>query len=62
VPESVHVPTGHPGGEDRQRGGPALPGLREDRFIGPGRTRGAPSRGAPHVSDALHDATPQIAA
>lgn len=62
MPEGVHIPTGHPGGQDRQRGGPALPGLREDRLIGPGRARGAPSRGAPHVSDALHDATPQMAA
>lgn len=47
MPEGVHIPTGHPGGQDRQRGGPALPGLREDRLIGPGRARGAPSRGAP---------------
>src|SRR5215472_6862576 len=60
VPESVNVLPGHHDREQRQRERPALPGLPENRFIGSGRMKLAPSLGAPHIGNTVHDATSHI--
>src|SRR5215469_8236232 len=54
MPECVNVLPGDPDGEQRQREGPALPGLFKDRFIVSRRMSGAPSPGAPHIGNAIH--------